>query len=61
MNKWENLVARSVNALLLRVFPTCDLQWALEKRVGVVSKTLGPDEAYSFEAEGPCTVTINRD
>ena len=46
----------------LRGAPTCCLQWALEKREGVQSITLGPDEDLRVLAiRGPCTITINRD
>jgi len=61
MTRWQYEVIRKLNAVLLRPFPTCDLQFALETRVGVVSRTLGPDEVDSFHAGGPCVVTINRD
>jgi len=46
---------------ILRLAPTCDLQWELCRRPGVESTVLDPCQEYMFSASGPATVTINRD
>lgn len=62
-------MARRLAALALRGFPTCDLQWALERRAGVEARMVGPygwatlqvGDGPPIPVEGPCTITVNHD
>lgn len=52
---------RATWRLILRLAPTCDLQWELGRRPGVQSTQLGPFEQRDFSVVGPATVTVNVD
>jgi len=49
--------------------PTCELQWELERREGIMVYKLGPEPRFSVivdgavvhEGKGPCTLTVNVD
>lgn len=60
---------RRIAAVVLRVFPTCDLQFALSTRLGVSAIQLGLGEMAALQIgnqqaqqiSGPCTLTVNHD
>ncbi|MEM6669392.1 MAG: hypothetical protein AAF661_09255 [Pseudomonadota bacterium] len=61
MTEWTYRAQAWVWRAVAQLVPTCFLQWELQRRPGVEAIRRGIGERAEVAADGPCTVTINRD